>query len=192
MKQKWHIEITDEQNLWLENCYLYLGQNNPRIVRELKAKLYPKISASFNPNTIDSRLLLGGAAITLLGILHVDPNPDWLQRINRLLKTIKNMILQDPTLEKIDVEQLVQKVSMDRQQILKHMNLVSHYGPFWDGHSLDQNGLKSLSINSDAVYDAYLKFESIEDLIDEKFVQKPIESDGFGTKSVLFPQSESE
>ena len=104
MKPEWKFKITQPEEIWLNACYKHLVAGKELVSRSLRAQLYPELPGSFNPNTIDNRLLVGGSQITILGVLQVEEKTPYYNLCEKFLLAIKSLIIKDPQINEIKPE----------------------------------------------------------------------------------------
>jgi len=167
MKSEWKFKITQPEKIWLKACYKHLVDGKELIVRSLRAQLYPEIPGSFNPSTIDKRLLVGGGQITILGVLQVDENTPYYKLCENFLLLVKSLIIENPQLNEIKPEMIS---DFDPKVAFNIMTLIGHMGSFWRGYSHNNSGVSNITIGDDDVYNEYLNFTSLEKIIDRQLI----------------------
>src|SRR5438876_686771 len=90
------IELSDDQQLWLETAYDKFLTGEPLNTEEVRVILWDRIPEDFDWRKIDQRLLQNGSVITLLGILHVAPRSDFADIVDRIIKHIRALIRDNP------------------------------------------------------------------------------------------------
>ena len=177
IKSSWIIDLNDEDKLWLKSCYHIFQSDSEIKLRELKIKLIDKIPADYSPNKLKKAgLLYNDIRISLLGILNIESDTKYYNQAISLIATIKNHIISNPSTERIEAKDLVRGTKLSTIEILKTLILIKDIGEFSNGHSYNENRISSISVDSDEVFEQYLQYSNIDDLIDE-YVEKHLKEE---------------
>ncbi|HEY0434004.1 MAG TPA: hypothetical protein VGC95_09040, partial [Chitinophagaceae bacterium] len=97
--------------------YSKLKKFEPIETRQLKVELWDQLPKNFDPYKMDRRLVLNGSAITLLGIWHIDPNTELIQKTDRIITCIRDMILKDHNLKRFSAETVAAATSIPVNEV---------------------------------------------------------------------------
>ena len=162
-----HIPLAPEVKLWLEAAYARLKKGERINPTEMLVELWGKIPEEFNYKTIDRRLVQFGY-ITLLGILHVDPTTDFIDKTDQVIRFIRELIRKDPGIVAVTAKQVSEGIGIPETEVAVVFNLIHHLGTFWNGASGDGKvGYTSINIESEEVKREYLGYKGIDHLIDK-------------------------
>lgn len=167
------ITISEPERKWLELLWYKIKNKENYNYRTLKALLYKDLPKNFHPKQM-SRLLVDykGERITLLGIFTVDPKTSLLEKTNRMVSLIKELLINSPATQKIVSSEISESLQIPEEEVGLIFNLLTEFGWFVQGASLSDKyfGYSSIDIgDKDEVFDQYTNFNSIEELIQEKF-----------------------
>lgn len=90
--------ISDAERLWLKE-FLKSGHIDPKVV---KAKLWGKLPAGFDPATIDERLYRNGH-LQPIGLWLISPNHQVFKTIDVVVHYVRNQILEKPGIENLKI-----------------------------------------------------------------------------------------
>ena len=99
------VELSNPEILWLQKIHQNFLDGKRVDPRIMKTELWGQIPAKFKPHKIDNRLLLGTTP-TLLGIWHIDPNSPYFDIIEKIIITIRNIILNNPQIQTLNSEEI--------------------------------------------------------------------------------------
>ena len=160
------IELSDDQQLWLETAYDKFLTGEPLNTEEVRVILWDRIPEDFDWRKIDQRLLQNGSVITLLGILHVAPRSDFADIVDRIIKHIRALIRDNPKISDVTAENLSKALSIEARQIEKSFRLMSDLGDFWSGAlGGDRMGHKSIRVAGENIKKAYLSYKGLDKLL---------------------------
>jgi len=94
------IKQTESERIWLaEVCRRYRNKEDLDI-KVIKVALREKLPRDFNPYAYDGRLY-SGTRPTLLGIWHVDPESDLLDKTDRVIRAIQKIIFDNAKVQEV-------------------------------------------------------------------------------------------
>ena len=166
------FELTHSQKLWLEELYSAYKNDRHADPSHIKRKLWKKLDPDFDPYDID-RSLACGNHISPLGIWHIDPDTDILNRMDRLLQTLRELLIEKYDVNEIKVEDLASKSGLGNDEILK---IVKSMAPFSRSNGLRQiqfNKSKdelTIDVASFELVDKLLKYKDLETFIKDEFL----------------------
>jgi nucleoside 2-deoxyribosyltransferase len=154
--------------LWMKEVF-NTKNFDPKVAKVKLRNLLPK---GFNPKNIDSRFLIDGKNITLLGLWHVDPQSPHFNNIEKVILSIRDLIIENPGIEKITSEQISTKVGLSQESVEIYLSNIGFFGKFFNSaqHSEDSTSINIIGLIGDEAYDAYLDFESIDQLLQETYI----------------------
>ena len=160
-------KLTEPERLWLREVYTD-KDFNPRVA---KVKLRDQLPKDFDPKKIDKRFLADGKNLTALGIWYVDPNSIVLQHIEKVILAIRDMIIRHPGIEILTAKQISANTGIDERSTeiaLKNMSALGHFFSSATGSS-ESPGYLQIGLSADDAYDAYLRFESMDVLLEKVY-----------------------
>lgn len=170
------IEINVEQRKWLSLIYEKFLAGQEFDERILFTELWGAISPDFTPREIDSRLLRGGE-ITLLGILQLDPQTKFVSLCDKVIITIRELLLKDRTVENVSAEELATLLGANPNDVGHALRLISHLGRFWAGASMRE--FRVISANVGEAYKQYFQYKGIEPLLMEFSTEQKKKPDSY-------------
>ncbi len=161
------IEITDDAKAWLGAIYTKFKTREKAGHRSLKIELLGKIPDDFNPYQIDRRLLEGEDRLTLLGIWHLDPETDLIEKTHKVILLIKDFLFKNPELREISSEEISTQSGIDKYEVEVILRFISGLGSFTStSYSLtNYGGIAKFALDGNEVFDEYIKYRDIEQLI---------------------------
>ena len=180
------VKLTEHERLWLSEVY----QSQEFDVKKTKVKLFEKIPKNFDVRKIDQRLYRYDH-LTLVGIWLIDPDSKIFADVAQVIAKIKEMILLSPGIDRVSATDLAEKTGFREQDVEAALRLMADLGNFMGSASSSGNsrGYSSISLpTGDDGYDAYLSYENLNNLMEEFYTWKPLESVG-GAVASWFPQN---
>ncbi|MFC1538329.1 hypothetical protein ACFL6H_02810 [Candidatus Latescibacterota bacterium] len=160
-------KLSEAEKIWLQEVYTTVEFD----LKIAKVKLRNKLPKDFDPKKIDKRLLFEGKNLTPIGVWHIDKNSELLKNIETVILAIKDLIIKKPGIENISAKQIsiITKIEESKVGIaLWDMNYLGHF--FYSVSSpADVKGYSSITLSSDDAYDEYLKYENLENLMEEYY-----------------------
>lgn len=174
-----NIPLNADQVIWLQEVWRLLREdgNNPAY-KKIRLNTMNKTGNHFDPTTIDQKLLKErGTQITLLGILHIEPNSKILEDANKIVLAIKKRVVDDTSQEEFNIAEIASDLALDKKYSQIVFSLISMYGNFWSGASSrnDENssyGYERFSIKNDSTFDSYIKFKDIYTEIENYYIKQ--------------------
>lgn len=163
-------KLKPEEILWLVEVYNNFHNFDPRIA---KVKLWDQLPNDFDPKKIDSRFLSDGKNISLLGIWVIDPKSTIIAAIESVILQIKKLILNNPGIEKIKANDIAETTNQNLENVEIAFYNLDSIGNFFSKAigSKNSNGYSEIVLSNDDSYDAYLKFNSIDDLLESLYLK---------------------
>ncbi|MCL4322602.1 MAG: hypothetical protein M1273_08335 [Deltaproteobacteria bacterium] len=161
------IQISEPEKIWLNAIYNNLNENTDLI--DIKVKLHDLLPKDFNYKSIDQRLCYENH-LTLIGIWHIDDKTPIFNNITNIILDIKKLILENSKTDQITAKDIANRIGIDEHNVEKGLYLMSDMGRFWSSAGGSGNGFSSISIRQDYIYDTYLNFDNIEDLMENFYI----------------------
>lgn len=159
------VKLTESQKIWLRGLYSHLSKGRPIDARSLKIELLNQLPKNFNPSEIDSRLLRDGINLTIIGTGLLDPNSKLVKKTNKVFQGIRELLLEDPKTEHINVQEISERTGIAEDQIAVIFEKLSDVGLFHNsGTSYGPVGWASINI-SEKAFDSFLKYENVEQIV---------------------------
>ena len=159
-------ELKPHERIWLEEVRTCLASGKPIDYPEMMVELRDKLPTGFTPIQIDPEYLQG-SQLTVAGIHALDPNAPELKDLERLLRKIREWIIQDPHKRQVSAEEYATAVGVSKPYAARLLALAGTLGTFWasagrapDYH--DDTGFSSVNISSLDALATLLAFTSIE------------------------------
>ncbi len=159
------VRLTESQKIWLRGLYSHLSRGRQIDARSLKIELLDQLPKNFNPSEIDSHLLRDGVNLTIIGIGLLDPNSKLVKKTNKVFQSIRELLLQDPKTQRIDVQEISKRTGVAEDQVAVVFEKLSDVGLFHNsGTSYGPLGWASINISEQA-FDSFLKYENVEQIV---------------------------
>jgi hypothetical protein len=161
--------LSKAEILWMKEAYI-TENFDPKVA---KVKLRNKLPKGFNPKNIDSRLLVDGKNLTVLGLWYVDPHAPHFDTIEKVILGIRDLIIEQPGFDQITSDKISDRTGIDKPSVEIALSNISFFGKFFSASQKhkDSPGIDSIRLSNDDSYDAYLEFESIDQLLEETYVR---------------------
>ena len=169
------IEVSEPERIWMNAIYSRLRKFEEIDTRALKTELWNKLGENFDTYKIDRRLVLGTSSITLLGIWHIDPDSDLIEKTGRIISSIRNMILSNHKLKEFSAEAVATSTNIPFNEVAmifeKFMRQLGNFQETARNYSEQGKhiGYESIGIESEKAFDQYLNYDGIESLMQEFF-----------------------
>jgi len=167
------ITMNKPERLWLTSVYSSLKDDKEVNNRELRIALWNKLPNNFDPYKIDRRLVLNGNQITLLGIWHIHPDTDLLDKTDQIILCIRELILKDPTLTEFHAEKVSQITGITMPEVAMIFQRFLHQlGRFQETATpyVEQGkhlGYWSIGIQTEDALNQYLNYKDMPTLMKE-------------------------
>ncbi len=164
--------LSEAEHVWLSEVYNKLEKFDSRVA---KVKLRDKLPEGFDPNEIDQRFLTQGKNLTILGVWYADPESLTLQHIEKVILAIKELIINKPGIEIITAQEVSTKTGIEESLVAIALYNLGTVGRFFSSStgSSQAQGYSQVVLSGDNDYDEYLRFKTIDDLL-EGYYTRPI------------------
>jgi hypothetical protein len=165
------IKLSQDELLWLSEVYERNKLGDQFIYKDIWKKLHLKIPSSFHPKNIDGRLInSSGEHIKLLGVVALEGNYEILQKSDKVVDAIKNIMLSISG-STIDLSLISDRIDIDIKEISFILKLIRDLGNFYRGTSYggDSSCIKTIDLGTDDdIFYNYISYDGIEKLIELK------------------------
>ncbi len=167
------MRLSEAETLWLEEVYSRLREFEPASPRELRVNLWNRLPRSFDPYQIDRRLMLNPSQITLLGIWHIDPESDLIDKTDRIICCIRDSILKDHSLITFRAAEIAESTNIPIEEVAMIFEKFLHQlGTFQESATVyivdgKHFGYDSISIGSERGFQQYMSYDGLEPLVEE-------------------------
>lgn len=164
------IKLNNSEKIWLKA--IHNKSENDDII-DIKIKLRPKLQKDFDYKKID-RWVCRGNYLTLIGIWLIDNKNSVFNNIPRIISFIKESILNNSKIDLITAKEISSATMIKEYDVETALFLMSDIGIPHKGASVRRNGrgYTSISIRDESIYDSYLNFSNIEDLMEKFYSSK--------------------
>lgn len=135
--------------------------------KKLRLDTVQLTGVDFDPHEIDQRLITNkGTTVTLLGIMHIEPNTKILQDIDNLIQTIRRTIIVEAGDDKFHIQDVSEAAGLSKDYARVIFRLAEPYGNFWNGAGYSNApigafGAEEFRTENQSVLDTYLRFQGI-------------------------------
>ena len=159
------LTLSDSERLWLSEIY---KGNTSR--RKIRARLWKQLEPDFEPNSID-KSLFGGSTLSLIGIWYIDSKSALFGQVDKLIKTIREQIINNPDLESISSEELSKLTAIPQEDVELALHYMCQLGHFFSSASgkSGKPGYTKLDFSDEKAFDDYLRYRSLDQLLEERF-----------------------
>ena len=173
-----HFDLTDNQKIWLREAWRRLKEGG--IIPEyqiLRKTTLPATGPDFMPSTINKWLVREQAReITFLGVLHAEPESSILKDAESILLLIKRKLWDANCDGNFQVSELAQEAGLDPLYGKIIFGMIAEYGDVFNSASSkvpihSKYHYDSITVTSPDLFDAYIKFESLEKKISEFYAR---------------------
>lgn len=164
------IKLSNAEKLWL-NELLKLNFSNVD-VKSLKVKLWKRLPENFDPIAIDGRLIRDNR-LTLIGLWHVDPKHPMFSHASKTIETIRDLIVKNPDINRIKAKEIAHLVGITERETEIALMLIYDLRGFFGSASASntRKGFQEVGFSqNDSAYDEFLKFENLEQKIEQFFI----------------------
>ncbi len=168
------VKLSDAERLWLTEI---VKQNFSKIdLKSLKVKLWKKLPKDFEPEKIDHRLIRD-TRLTLIGLWHLDPSNALFSHVSRTIEIIRDLIVKNPGISRIEAHEIASLVGITEKDAEIALMFIYDLGGFFSSaSSLNTNlgcGFNEAGFRQNgSAYDAFLKFENLEQSMEHFFVSQ--------------------
>jgi hypothetical protein len=160
------MDLTDLDVKWLKLIYERFN-NSDTIINEHSVKdLWDDFPQQYDPKSIPSLLAIGGTAITLYGIYHIDPTSKIFEHFDKVVYAIRKKLSQGKIPDRISSKEVSELLPELTQ---REVNIVFKQIPNFRGLSrgLTEEGssIFQLGVNDPEVLQTYRSYPGLQDLL---------------------------
>ena len=161
--------LSEAERTW----FLEVSSSSPFDPKIAKVKLFGKLPGDFDPNRIDGRLYANGR-LTPIGLWHVDPGNTLLKEMDRVIQTIREMILEAPGIESVEVAKVAVRAGLDEQKVGRALYEIGQLGHFFSsaGGPSNANVHTLIQLMDATAYDEYLRYKELDDLLERVYIAR--------------------
>ena len=163
------IEISENEKLWLEAFYELQKEGKETTNRTIKAKLHEKIPYNFNSIMLYHKGLIYHNSLSLLGQWIVTSDESIFEETDRAITAIKDMLLINPERHDIKADELAAFLKTDKKEAISLLSKVQLLSPYNNGSTSSGEGVISIRITDEEVFNRYLGYQGIEKAINEEY-----------------------
>lgn len=167
------LKISASQKVWLNELYDEYQKNEWVNINHIKRKVWQKLTNNFKPEDIPG-VLVRNNNITPIGIYHLDPKTKIFDELDKVLSSMKKLLIEKYSTDEIELTDLVDKSGLSEMEVKRLIKLIAN-----SSNSLNQLTINSKSSNNihqkyyidvrnHATVDKILQFETIEKFIKEE------------------------
>ncbi len=139
--------------------------------RIAKVKLWGVLPEDFDHKAIDRRILSDGL-LTPLGRWYLNHHDPLLIATDKVASTIRQTILENPGIRELETKEIATKSGLARSLVSKSIGELGKLGQFYSGAtSTNEHGYLRIELATDSVYDEYLRFKGLEDLLERYYTE---------------------
>ncbi len=161
-------KLSNAEKLWL----LEAAKAPDFEPRATKVLLRDKLPPDFAPNNIEYRFYANGK-LMLLGLYLVDPDNPMFKTMDVVIRNITSQIISNPRLERIKAADIAVASGISESEVSAAFGHLSELGRFYSGASgAGGHGLSELTLQGDDSYDEYLRYLSLDDLLERQYTRE--------------------
>jgi len=161
------IALTPAERLWLSEVHKQgFGTIDTRAIRIMLRDRLPK---GFSPNSLRDKNLIYGEHISLLGIWHVDPQSEYIEAADRIIRCLRDILIEGKT-ESVSAHDISVREHIDERVVEVALALIGAFGGFFGqaGGKAGSFGYTTVVFSRDDEYvDKLIHFESIEQELEQ-------------------------
>lgn len=172
------IKLSSDDRLWLTKAWeLLLSSGKTPTYNEIRVALKGQLSSKPTPLKIDERLITTNAtAISLLGVLHVNPKTEVIKIGNKVVRHIREKINENTSLS-FTTQQLASEIKIDEPILRISIELLQRYFSFYGSATRQPDihfGFTIFSIPYDnpQLIENYVSFGSFEKYINNWYKER--------------------
>jgi hypothetical protein len=170
------IKVTSDQKRWLEFLYEKLVTRENMNYRLMGSELHKHFPEDFDPSSIDDRFVsYSGSELTLLGFEFLHPERKIIEKLDLVIRAIKELLLENPSSEQFEITQISDKTSVDPKELdLLLLFLTRFREPsFSNGSSGNSEYMyHAIRVSNEETFNNYLNYKKIDDVIEAQLFRK--------------------
>ncbi|MCX7172859.1 MAG: hypothetical protein NT159_02795 [Proteobacteria bacterium] len=165
---------TESEKIWLRELIRRYQSGEPVDPWVMRIALRDKLPADFAPSRMNP-LLAGTNAITLLGILAVDPGSELARDTERVILAIRDLLIKNPHVRNVTAAEIAQQLDLDSEYTEKLFGLMATVGSFWasaSGTTTGRGGLSSINVDREECLTAFMAFRDIQTQVNQILAER--------------------
>jgi hypothetical protein len=163
------LKLTNAETLWLKAIYENGGIPDPNT---FKVKFHDQLSAGFNFQALD-RTFLWDNRLNIFGIWISNPEDKLIKNLDRVIKSIRTKIEENPKLASITAEEVSKLTGIsviDAELTLGHLG---HHPGFWSSArgKGPEYGQELIEFSGSDHIDSYLNYKDIPTLLEQTWAK---------------------
>jgi hypothetical protein len=161
--------ISEPERLWL-NEIVNAEHFDARVA---KVNLLGKLPKDFDPKKIDERLSAEGK-LTPIGLWHIDRAAPLFATLDKIIRAIRGRIVESPGVGQFTAAEIAKWTELSEDQIEVGLFALGLLGSFYSAATGSEkpNRLTSIGLTGDTAYDEYLRYESVDDLLEGVYISR--------------------
>ncbi|MEA2205716.1 MAG: hypothetical protein QOE77_2492 [Blastocatellia bacterium] len=166
-----NIPLSEGERLWLSAVYSKMLRCQKIDTTTLSVELDEKLPEDFKWFAIDRRLLNADSTLTLLGVLHINPNTDLVEKTDQVIRYIRGSIKREPNIRSLTAEAISEDLGLASSEVEIVLGFLTDFNNhFFQGSTQSPSlGCTSLTIDSEYVKKNYLRYKGIYAAIQQYF-----------------------
>ena len=125
-------EVPANDSLWLDAILTAAWQNRRLTDPQIRSQLRNKLPRNYSPKTIDRRLIQSfDVEITPLGVIALTGSEDILEKGDRIVTAIQDVLLDHPGIQRVDTTEIAGRTGLPLNEIGLMTHFLYSYGrPF--------------------------------------------------------------
>jgi len=119
------LKLTNSQVEWLKELYSAFQKDERVNVNHIKRKIWRKLEKDFKPENI-SDILVNFNNITPIGIYHIDPQTDIFDKIDKVLSSLKELLMEKYNADEIEISDLVAKSKLTSVEVIRLIKIIAN------------------------------------------------------------------
>lgn len=156
--------LSEAELLWLKEMYAKVRRGEDAHHSYLQATLWKKIPVKFDGSSIDKRLVFR-SRLTLLGILHIDPESDFIPKIDLVICTIRNLLLNDSKSRRLSSTEIANLTGLSVGEVNIIFDILDDLKFVGARSNAKSGGSDAVEIGWPSYFQQYLEYENMEVLI---------------------------
>jgi hypothetical protein len=171
-------KLKDVEKLWLNELYCAFKESKYGDYIKIKRKLWKKLPKNFDPFKIDPNLAQP-SSIAPIGIAHIDPAYNIFIKIDQILVSLKEAIIEKYDQNEISISDLKNPTGLNEDEIIKILNLIirTSNSREFQNLSIDKKDDRNfISFRSSTIWDIILNYTDVNIFIKDEFIRPKIDT----------------
>lgn len=156
--------LSEVELLWMKEMYAKLRMGEHAHFTYLQAALWKKIPVKFDGSTINKKLVRRNR-LTLLGILLVDTTSDFIQKIDLVIRAIRDLLLEDNKARRISSKEIANLTALSVGEVNMIFDILDDLKFVQAMSNAKSGGSSEVEIGWPSYFQQYLEYENMASLI---------------------------